>query len=301
MMTHAVPHADPAHATCNGIDICYDTFGDPSAPPLLLVMGLGAQMIAWEEEFCAALAARDYWVVRYDNRDVGLSTRFDDAGVPDVMAMMPALMQGQAIQAPYTLRDMADDAAGLLDALGIESAYIVGVSMGGMIVQTMAIHHPQRVRTLTSIMSTTGNPELPMANPEVISLLIRPAPEDRDGYVASQVETWKVLGSPGFPFDEDLVRERAGRAFDRGLCPEGTMRQMAAILASGSRKEALKSLSVPTLVIHGDADVLVPVEGGIDTAAAVPGAKLMIVEGMGHDIPLPVAPRVIEAIAQHAV
>jgi pimeloyl-ACP methyl ester carboxylesterase len=300
-MTHAVPYTDPEHATCNGIEICYDTFGDPSAPPLLLVMGLGAQMIAWEEEFCAALAARDYWVVRYDNRDVGLSTRFDDAGVPDVMAMMPALMQGQAIQAPYTLRDMADDAAGLLDALGIESAHIVGVSMGGMIVQTMAIHHPQRVRTLTSIMSTTGNPELPTANPEVISLLIRPAPEDRDGYVASQVETWKVLGSPGFPFDEDLVRERAGRAFDRGLCPEGTMRQMAAILASGSRKEALKSLSVPTLVIHGDADVLVPVEGGIDTAAAVPGAKLMIVEGMGHDIPLPVAPQVIEAIAQHAV
>jgi pimeloyl-ACP methyl ester carboxylesterase len=296
-VTHAVPHTDAEHATCNGIQICYDTFGDPSAPPLLLVMGLGAQMISWDEPFCAALAARDYWVVRFDNRDIGLSTRFNDAGVPDIVAMM----QRQAVQAPYTLRDMADDAVGLLDALEIDSAHVVGISMGGMIVQTMSIHHAQRVRTLTSIMSTTGNPQLPVAKPEVISLLIRPAPEDRDGYIASHVETWKVLGSPGFPFDEDLARERAGRAFDRGLCPEGTMRQLAAILASRSRRRALESVAVPTLVIHGDADILVPVEGGIDTAEAVPGAKLMIIEGMGHDIPVPVASRVIEAIAQHAL
>jgi pimeloyl-ACP methyl ester carboxylesterase len=173
--------------------------------------------------------------------------------------------------------------------------------MGGMIVQTMAIHHAQRVRTLTSIMSTTSNPELPTAKPEIISLLVAPAPEDREGYIESSIQTSRVLGSPGYPFDEDLARERAGRAFDRGPCPEGTVRQLAAILASGSRKEALKSVAVPTLVIHGDADVLVPVEGGIDTAEAVPGAKLMIIEGMGHDIPVPVAPRVIEAIAQHAV
>ena len=300
-MTHQVPHTDPEHATCNGIEICYDTFGDPSAPPLLLVMGLGAQMIWWYEEFCAALAARGYWVVRYDNRDAGLSTRFDDAGVPDVMAMMPALMQGQAIQAPYSLRDMADDAVGLLDALGIESAHIVGASMGGMIVQTMAIHYPQRVRTMTSIMSAPGIDKLDSLDPDIISLLLQPAPTDRESYIAREIETSKVLGSPGYPFDEDLIRDRAGRAFDRGLCPEGTMRQMAATVASGSRTEALKSLSIPTLVIHGEADVLLPVEGGIDTAEAVPGAKLMIIEGMGHDIPMTVAPQVIDAIAQHAV
>jgi pimeloyl-ACP methyl ester carboxylesterase len=196
---------------------------------------------------------------------------------------------------------MAGDAVGLLDALQIDSAHIVGVSMGGMIVQTMAIHHPHRVRTMTSIMSTTGNPDLPSAKPEVVSLLVGPAPADREGYIENSVQTWRVLGSPGFPFDEERIRDRAGQAFDRDPCPEGTMRQLAAILASGSRKEALKSVSVPTLVIHGDADPLVPVEGGIDTAEAVPGAKLMIIEGMGHDIPVPVAPRVIEAIAQHAV
>lgn len=295
-MGRRVPHSDAARVECNGIDIVYDTFGDPSATPMLLVMGLGAQMIAWDDEFCEALAARGYWVVRYDNRDVGLSTKFDKTGVPDLMAMM----QGRAIQAPYTLRDMADDAVGLLDALEIKSAHVVGVSMGGMIVQSMSIHHPRRVRTMTSIMSTTGNPELPTAKPEVVALLVRPAPEDRASYVDSSVETWKILGSPGFPFDEARVRDRAGRAFDRGLCPEGTMRQLAAILASGSRKEALKSIDVPTLVIHGDADVLVPVEGGIDTAESVPAAELMIIEGMGHDIPAAAAPRIIDAIARRA-
>jgi pimeloyl-ACP methyl ester carboxylesterase len=300
-MTHSVPHTDPASAKANGIEITYDTFGEPSAPPMLLVMGLGGQMIGWDDEFCQALAARGYWVVRFDNRDVGLSTRFDAAGVPDVMLMMQALMQGQAVQAPYRLRDMADDAVGLLDALDIKSAHIVGISMGGMIVQTMAIHHPHRVRTLTSIMSTTGNRDLPSAKPEVVSLLVKPVPPDREDYIESSVENARVLGSPGFPFDEDLVRERAGRAYDRGLCPEGTMRQLAAILASGSRKEALKSVTVPTLVIHGDADPLVPIEGGIDTANSIPGAQLLIFEGMGHDLPPALAPQVIEAIARHAV
>ena len=230
-MTLEVLHTEAASVQANGIDIVYDSFGDPSHPPMLLVMGLGGQMIAWDEEFCEALAAREYWVVRYDNRDVGLSTKFDQSGVPDLVGMT----QGQAVQAPYTLRDMADDAVGLLDALDIASAHIVGISMGGMIVQTMSIHHPKRVRTMTSIMSTTGNPELPTPKPEVIALLVRPAPEDRASYLNSAVETWSILGSPGFPFDEVRVRDRAGRAFDRGLCPEGTMRQMAAILASGRR------------------------------------------------------------------
>lgn len=299
-MIPSVPHSDPARARVNGIELVYDTFGDSSAPPLLLVMGLGGQMIAWDEEFCAQLAARGYWVIRFDNRDVGLSTKLDEAGVPGVFTLMQAQAQSEAAQAPYTLRDMADDAVGLLDALSVASAHVVGISMGGMIAQEMAIHHPSRVRTLTSIMSTTGDLELPPPKPEALSVLLTPFPTDRDGYVENSVHTWQVLSGPGFPVDQDLVRERAGRSFDRGLSPAGMARQMAAIVTSGSRREALRSVAIPTLVIHGDADPLVPVECGMDTADAVPGAELLVIEGMGHDLPLAVAPRVIEAIARHA-
>ena len=237
-MTQNIPHTDPASVKADGIEIVYDTFGEPSAPPVLLVMGLGGQMIAWDEDFCAALAAQGYWVIRFDNRDVGLSTRFDEAGVPDVAALMQAVTQGKAIQAPYALRDMADDAVGLLDALEIESAHVVGVSMGGMIVQEMAIHHADRVRTMTSIMSSTGDPELPLPKPEAAAILVTPVPTDRTGYIENSVQTWQVLGGPGFPFDEERIRERAELFFDRGLSPAGTVRQLAAILASGSRKEA---------------------------------------------------------------
>lgn len=300
-MTHDVQHSDPGRARVNGIEIVYDTFGDPSASPLLLVMGLGGQMIAWDEELCVALAQQGYWVIRFDNRDVGLSTRLDEAGVPDIPAMFQATFAGQATQAPYLLSDMAQDAVGLLDALEIPSAHVVGISMGGMIAQAMVIHYPGRVRTLTSIMSSTGDPNLPPPAAEAIGVLLNPAPVEREAYIAYEVGVWRVLNGPHFPVDELRVRERAGRFFDRGLSPAGTARQMAAILASGSRKEALRSVAVPTLVIHGDADPLVPVEAGIDTANAVPGAELMIIEGMGHDIPLPVAPQVVAAIARHAV
>ena len=300
-MTQKVPHSDPASVEANGIESVYDTFGEPSASPMLLVMGLGQQMIFWDEEFCIQLAAQGYRVIRFDNRDVGLSTKFDEAGVPDILALMQAAAQGEAVQAPYLLHDMADDAVGLLNALGIESAHVVGVSMGGMIAQEMAIHHPDRVRTLTSIMSSTGNPDLPPPTPEAMAILVTPAPTDRAGYIESSVQTWRVLNGPVLPLDEDLTRERAGRFFDRGLSPEGMVRQLAAILASGSRRESLKSVTIPTLVIHGDADPLVPVEGGIDTANSVPGAGLMIIEGMGHDLPPVVEPQVIEAIVRHAV
>lgn len=300
-MTQRVPHSDPASVEANGIEIVYDTFGEPPAPPMLLIMGLGQQMIAWDEEFCAALAAQGYWVIRFDNRDIGLSTKFDEAGVPDILALMQAAAQGEAVQAPYVLRDMADDAVGLLDALGIESAHVVGVSMGGMIAQEMGIHHADRVRTMTSIMSSTGNPDLPPPTPEAMAILVTPAPTDRAGYIESSVQTWQVLNGPGYPLDENRTRERAGRFFDRGLSPEGMVRQLAAILASGSRKRALQSVTVPALVIHGDADPLVPVEGGIDTADSIPGAELMIIEGMGHSLHPEVAPQVIEAIVRHAV
>jgi len=268
---------------------------------LLLVSGLGQQLIGWDEGFCAQIAGRGYRVIRYDNRDVGLSTRFDDAGVPNIPALAQAAMQGQAIESPYTLRDMADDAVGLLDALEIESAHIVGASMGGMISQAIAIHHPQRVSTLTSIMSTTGDPSLPPAKPEAMAALVTPAPTDRAGYLDYAVRTWRVFNGPGFPYDEAITREKAGQAFDRGLSPAGTARQLNAVIASGSRREALKSVTIPTLVIHGDSDSLVPVEGGTDTANSIPGAELMIVEGMGHELPPLAWPQIIDAIARHAV
>lgn len=295
-MTQDVLHSDPASVKAGELEIVYDAFGKASAPPILLIMGLGEQMIAWDEEFCAALAGRGYWVIRFDNRDVGLSTKFDEAGIPDILAMM----QGKPSQAPYTLRDMAADAVGLLDALQIESAHVVGISMGGMIAQEMAICYPERVWTLTSIMSSTGDPTLPPPRPEAAALLITPAPTDRDGYLEHSVQTWRVLNGPGFPLDEERIRERAGRSFDRGPSPAGAMRQLAAILASESRKEVLKTLKVPTLVIHGDADPLVPVECGVDTADAIPGTELLIIEGMGHDLPPAVEPQVIDAIVRHA-
>jgi pimeloyl-ACP methyl ester carboxylesterase len=295
-MNQRVSHSDPASVTVNGIEIVYDTFGEPSAAPMLLVSGLGGQMIDWDENFCRKLTARGYWLIRFDNRDAGLSTKFDAAGVPDI----PALMQGNAVETPYLLRDMAADAVGLLDALHVESAHVLGVSMGGMIVQEMVIRHPERVRTLTSIMSTTGNPELPPPKPEAMAILLEPPPETRAEYVENSVKVARILGGE-LPIDEALVRENAGRDFDRGLSPAGTARQLAAVLASGSRKEALKSVTVPALVIHGDADPLVPVEGGIDTAEAIPGAKLIIIKGMGHGLPTAVWSQIIETIADHAV
>jgi len=285
-------------ARANGIEIEYETFGDPADPALLLVMGLGAQMILWPEEFCSDLAARGLHVVRYDNRDVGRSTWLDQAGMPDVAGALAAAMQGRPIASPYLLRDMAADAVGLLDALEVDAVHVVGASMGGMIAQTLAIEHPARVRTLTSIMSTTGHPGLPPARPEAMAVLVTPAPTERVAAIEHGVRVWRTIGSPGFPFDEAEVRERAALAFDRGVNPPGVARQLVAILASGSRREALRGVQVPSLVIHGAADPLVPVEAGRDTAQAVPGAELLEFEGMGHDLPRPLWPRFVEAIAK---
>lgn len=286
----------PAAAKANGIELCYDTFGDRDTPALLLIMGLACQMIAWDDEFCAQLAARGYRVIRFDNRDIGLSTKFGHAGVPNLFD----LMLGRPIEVPYLLRDMAADAVGLLDALGIDSAHVAGVSMGGAIGQEMAIGHPKRLRTLTSIMSTTGDPGLPPPKPEAVAVLLAPAPTNRDEYLVSYQRTWQVLRGPGFPLDEARDLDNAARAHARGLSPDGMARQLAAIVASGSRKEALKFVAVPTLVIHGDADPLVPVEAGIDVAKTIPRARLLIVEGMGHALPISMWPRIIDAIAEHA-
>ncbi len=301
MQTTNMPHSESARVKTNGIELVCDTFGDRAARPLLLIQGLGMQMIAWDDEFCAALADRGYWVIRFDNRDIGLSTKFDAAGVPDIPNMIRLQVIGKPVQSPYTLTDMAEDTAGLLDALGIKSAHVVGISMGGMIAQTLATCHPERVRTLTSIMSSSGAPGLPGPKPQVTWILVAPTPTDRAAYIEHEVKLWRSLSGPGFSFDEALTRERAVRFFERGLSPAGTARQLAAILASGSRREALQLLRIPTLVIHGDADPLVPVECGIDTARAIPGAELMIIEGLGHGLPAGVVPKIIDAIAKHAV
>jgi pimeloyl-ACP methyl ester carboxylesterase len=269
-----------ASAAANGIAIEYDTAGNPDHPPLLLVMGLGMQLIAWTEELVDAFVRQGFYVVRFDNRDVGLSTWFDDAGIPDL-----ATAFGGGAVAPYLLSDMADDAAGLLDALGIEAAHVLGASMGGMIVQSLAIGHPDRVLTMTSIMSTTGDRLVGAPHPEGISALLAAPPADRDDAIEASARLWKIITSPGFAFDEERVRADAAAAYDRAFHPAGTARQLAAIVASPDRTPALRGVRVPTLVIHGEADILVDPSGGRATADTVPGAELWTVPGMGHHLP----------------
>jgi pimeloyl-ACP methyl ester carboxylesterase len=296
----APAHSPEALARSNGIELCYDTFGDRSKPPLLLVMGLGAQMIAWEEGFCERLAERGYFVVRFDNRDIGRSTRLPELGTPDIVALFGQAVMGKPVAAPYTLRDMAADTCGLMDALGIERAHVVGASMGGAIGQELAIHHAPRLLTLTSIMSSTGDPSLPQAKPEALGVLFTPPPKDKQEYLANYAKVWQILRGPGFPEDEARDLSRGEASYARGLNPAGVARQLAAILASGNRTQALAGVRVPTLVIHGDADPLVPVEGGVATAKAIPGAKLVRLERMGHALPISLWPALIDAIAAHA-
>jgi len=295
-----VARTEPAVARANGIELTYDTFGEPNAPPIVLIMGLATQMIAWDVEFCSALAARGFRVIRFDNRDIGLSTRLDNLGVPNVPQLLMAHFAGLPTKAPYKLADMAQDVVGLLDALDIEKAHVVGASMGGAIAQTLAIEHPQRLRSLCSIMATSGDPSLPPPRPEALQLLMTPTPTDQAGYCRHYAQTMRVLRGPDFPLDEARDLERATQNFTRGLYPPGVARQMVAILASGSRKAALAKVRVPTLVIHGDADPLVPVECGLDVADTVPGAQRLIIEGMGHALPIANWPRIVAAIATHA-
>ncbi|HYE45625.1 MAG TPA: alpha/beta hydrolase [Caulobacter sp.] len=284
----------------NGITIEYDERG--SGEPLLLIMGLGAQMTRWPEAFCDRLAGRGFRVIRFDNRDVGLSTKMDEAGLPDMAAVLTAFATGQQPAVAYTLREMAEDAVGVLDALGIARAHIVGASMGGMIAQLVAADHADRTLSLTSIMSTTGNRELPAGTPEAMAALTTRAPaphEDLDGYLAHGVKTAHLVGSPGY-IDEAALRERLASDAARSYYPAGFMRQYAAVLASPDRRPKLKGITAPTVVVHGEVDPLVPLAGGRDTAENIPGAELVVIPGMGHDVPAVFYDPIIEAIAKVA-
>nr|WP_229174855.1 alpha/beta hydrolase [Bradyrhizobium ivorense] len=293
-------HQPPQIVKANGIDICYEIFGDANAEPLLLIMGLGAQMIHWDDEFCRQLAARGFRVIRFDNRDIGKSARMSGGKRLTAFELLKLRLLKIPVAAPYRLIDMARDTVGLMDALGIRTAHLVGASMGGMIAQEVAISFPERVRSLTSIMSTTGNPRIPGPTREAGAMLMAPPPATKEEYFVRFAQTWKVLRNGSFPEDEALDAERARRTYERGLNPAGVGRQLRAILASGSRKERLRAVKAPTLVIHGTVDPLVHPEGGRDTAASIPGAKLLMVEGMGHALPIPMWPQIIDAIDKHA-
>ena len=286
--------------TANGIQIEYDTFGDPSSPPLLLIMGLGAQMIHWPEEFCNLLASKGLYVIRFDNRDVGLSSKFDEAGVSDLSDIFTDPQTGAELNTPYTLDDIADDAAGLLDALGIEKAHILGMSMGGMIAQTVAIRHPSQVLSLISMSSGTGDPSLPYGTPEAMAMLVAPMPAERQAYIEHNINLFRIITGSKYQADEQEIRQMVECAYDRCYYPPGMARHSLAIMTAGSRTEALKSVTAPTLVIHGSEDPLLPIEQGKATAEAVPGAELLIIEGMGHDFPAEVWSLLVDAIAKHA-
>ncbi|MDH3665274.1 MAG: alpha/beta fold hydrolase [Alphaproteobacteria bacterium] len=290
-------------ASSNKITIEYESFGAESDPAILLIMGLGMQMIAWPEPFCRDLADKGFRVIRYDNRDTGFSTKLEGARAPGLASLLLRSVLRLPIRVPYTLRDMADDAAGLLDVLNVEAAHIVGASMGGMIAQNFAVMHPQRIHSLTSIMSTSGHRSLPGADPLVSRHLFRTRPTsgDREAVIAHNMRTVELIGSPAYPIDEETRREMCSLSFDRCYYPPGFPRHVAAIVEDGDRRERLMKIHEPTLVIHGREDRLVPLAGGIDTAEHVPGARLEIIDGMGHNLPQPLWPQIINLIADNTM
>jgi pimeloyl-ACP methyl ester carboxylesterase len=282
-------------AQVGDVELVYETIGDPSGEPLLLVMGLGMQLIHWDRDFCKLLAERGFHVIRFDNRDAGLSTKVK-APVPNVMR----LMAGIPARVPYLLTDMADDTFGLLDQLEIERAHVAGVSMGGMIAQTMAISRPERVLSLASMSSSPGDRRVGTPKLRVWSVLMRRAPHDRDAYIEYFVRVFRMIGSPAYPPDEARTRAVAAATYDRCHYPAGTARQLSAILASGPRTAELRDVDAPTVVIHGEADPLVPLPAGIATAKAIPDAELVKIPGMGHDLPPELWPTYVDAIVRNA-
>ncbi|CAN5532714.1 alpha/beta hydrolase [soil metagenome] len=284
-----VPTAD-----ANGIQLAYETFGDPGDPTILLVMGLGAQLTSWDEGFCALLVARGHHVVRFDNRDIGRSTWIDTPDL-DLSAAVMAAFGGDLTQAPYLLTDMADDAIGLLDHLGVEAAHVVGASMGGMIAQTLAIEHPTRIRSLTSIMSTTGEASVGTPAPELLGVLVAERPTDLEGSIAFSVETSRAISSPDH-FDEARAHARAVVEHERGINRLGVPRQLLAIVSSGDRADGLSSLDLPALVVHGRQDRLVDFSGGQRTAELVAGADFLAIDDMAHDLPVAHWSRIADAI-----
>jgi len=282
-----------AQCTTGEMVLEYEEIGDRTDPPVILIMGLGAQMTAWPDDFCRQLADRGHHVIRFDNRDIGMSTHLDHHGLPDIAAAFVAALGGNEVESPYSLTDMANDVVGLMDHLEIKDAHIIGGSMGGMIAQRFAIGHPGRTRSLTSIFSM---PRFLPGEDAVVGALMAPDPGTRDGRIEAGVEAARLTSGDGFGFDEKLARRRVTESLDRSWHPDGQARQMVAILADGDRTEALRSLSVPTLVIHGTSDPLVIPEGGQETADAIPGAELVWIEGMGHELPEGAWPQILDPI-----
>lgn len=281
-------------AQCNGVELEYEVMG--SGEPLLLVMGLGAQLVQWPDGFCERLVERGYMVIRFDNRDIGLSSWLDHLGVPNVRSVVVRGYAGLPVSSAYTLSDMSDDAVALMDALGLDDAHVVGASMGGMIAQTMAIERPSRVRSLVSIMSSPGNRRYSIAKPHALKALLEPPAKGREAQIESMVEKFRVFNGAKLPFNEAVAREIMTRAYDRGFHPAGFARQLNAIIASGARREQLRAVRCPTTVIHGTDDALVPPGGGAATARAIPNARLQWVDGMGHSLPVVCWGIIVDAI-----
>ncbi|MCY7296160.1 alpha/beta fold hydrolase [Alteromonas sp. a30] len=281
----AVPYHSEKVYDCNGIQLACDSFGDPENPVILLIMGLATQLIHWDEPFCEQLAAEGYWVIRFDNRDIGHSQCLHHLGLPNFFKLAGNHYFNTHFNAPYSLQDMANDSVHLLDALGVEKAHIIGASMGGMIAQLVAIHHPERVLSLTSIMSATGDKKLMRPTTKMSLFMMRPPPREANRHIAHTMKMWRILHGKDYPFEEERVRNIVTTSLKRGFYPSGVMRQLSAIISAKDRSPLLKNLSIPTLIFHGEKDPLVPVANGLATAAAIPGATLKIIKGMGHTIP----------------
>ena len=283
----------------NDVEIEYDKIGDPTSKPILLIAGLGSQLLAWSDEICENLANNGFFVIRFDNRDVGLSTKFKEARIPDFMEINAAYARGELPKVPYTLEDMVDDAIGVIDALNIDKAHICGASMGGVIAQILAYKHPARVLSLTVIMSTTGNPELPQAKPEIMAQFFAPVPSERETYIEETIKRDRLIHG-SFPYDEDQGRDYRTKEYDRSYYPEGVARQLAAMAVPGNIKPYISAIQAPTLVIHGREDPFNSVEAGKEIASTIPDAELLIIDGMGHSFPREIIPQIIDAIVENS-